>query len=315
MKKYSALLALAALLCLLGVTQTQAGASGVSSLVTYGSYDELATAGQSGAAAYDLAAGQAGYESASATLTVLQWTEYVDSQGEWAARGQVRNNGSSTVFFAKISVDLQDKSTGKFYSNEFTYVNGSTAKTSGITTDTAIAPGETVTFDIRYTDAPASSVQAGTKTLSWETYGAQGLDAHPGITELTAYSYRGEWAAKGRVSNTGGATSYFTSVRSDMFDASGYYIGGDYTYVNGQNVSVPNTSINTDTAILAGNSASFDLKYTDVSWSSVASYKTKVNWSEYGSSKQVSSDSWNQYLAEEEQKAASDYYAVYGYTL
>jgi hypothetical protein len=218
---------------------------------------------------------------ASSQLTATQWTEFVDSQGNWGARGQVRNNGSSRVWFAEINVDLLDKNSGQKLASKFSFVNGDAARTTngGVVTDTTIAPGDTVTFDILYTGLQASQVKAGSKYFSWYNYEGQPTHADLNLSQLTQYTYHGEMAARGTVHNDGWDWAYFAQVRADAFDVSGNYIGGDFTFVDGQRATTA-TGVSTDTAIAPGGTAGFDLRWTGIPASDVAWIKTHLGWTE-----------------------------------
>lgn len=213
-------------------------------------------------------------------LVATQWTEFVDSQGNWGARGQVFNSGSTRVWFAEINVDLLDKNSGRKVASKFSFVNGDTARTNlGTVTDTTIAPGDTVTFDILYTGLSASQVKAGSKYFSWYNYDSQPTHASLGLSSFTQYTYRGEMAARGTVTNSGWDWAYFGQVRADAFDKAGNYIGGDYTFVDGQKATTA-VGTTTDTAIAPGGSAGFDLRWTGIPASDVAWVKTHLGWTE-----------------------------------
>lgn len=215
----------------------------------------------------------------SVNLVLTQWTEFVDSRGEWGARGQIRNTGSERIWFGKIKVDLVDKWSGNFVSNEYAYINGEMARTSnGTTTYTTLAPGDTATFDIEYTGQQGSAVRAGGKQFAWSTYASQPLLTNVNLTQLTEYSYRNEWAGRGMVQNTGGDWSYFNKVHVDMFDGVGNYIGDDYNYIDGQNGTI--NDVTTDTALAPGSSGSFNIRWTGIPWGDVERIRTRVWWTE-----------------------------------
>ncbi|MFH1035371.1 MAG: hypothetical protein V1806_12755 [Pseudomonadota bacterium] len=216
---------------------------------------------------------------ASGQLVATQWTEFIDSQGNWGARGQVLNNGNSRVWFAEIDVDLLDKNSGRKLASKFSFVNGDAARTSsGVVTDTTIAPGDTVTFDILYTGLAASQVKAGAKHFSWYNYAGQPTHAELNLSQFTQYTYRGEMAARGTVQNSGWDWAYFAQVRADAFDVAGNYIGGDYAFVDGQTATI--NTVTTGTAISPGGSAGFDIRWTGIPASDVAWVKTHLGWKE-----------------------------------
>ncbi|MCB2186175.1 MAG: hypothetical protein KQJ78_07140 [Deltaproteobacteria bacterium] len=219
-------------------------------------------------------------------LVLTQWTEFVDSDGNWGARGQVVNQGTERIWFGKVKIDLFDKETGAFVANEFGYINGETARTQyGITTDTTLAPGDTATFDIEFTDWKVDTVQAGAKSFAWSTYDAEPLLTQVELTEMNEYTFKwkylkrpAEWAGRGLVRNTGSEWSFFNKVHVDFFNEAGDYIGDDFTYVDGQMGTI--SGIETDTALAPGATGSFDLKYTGVPRAQVASIRTRVWWDE-----------------------------------
>ncbi|MGD8564261.1 MAG: hypothetical protein PVG03_17095, partial [Desulfarculaceae bacterium] len=69
-------------------------------------------------------------------LEIIQWTEYVDYDGDWAARGRVKNIGPDRLYFVKPNVEMVNRFSGSYLGSDYTYVNGSTAFTNnGVCTD------------------------------------------------------------------------------------------------------------------------------------------------------------------------------------
>ncbi len=183
---------------------------------------------------------------------------------EWRARGILKNTGDQRAYFVKVYVDLHNENTGAYIKKEYGYINGTTALTgSGMSVDTTMAPGEWVTFEILFSDESFADTEARNIRVVYDTYAsAPETKAKPVVTLLVQDKDSwGEWSAVGVVENQGSETAYFVKVQCDLFsfkdpalghvDDNYFFLGDDWTYVEGQNGTTPRGT-NTDTVLPPG---------------------------------------------------------------
>jgi hypothetical protein len=225
-----------------------------------------------------------------------QFTPYEGGYSpEWRARGIIKNTGDQRAYFVKVYVDLHNKNTGTYIKKEYGYVNGTTALTgSGMSVDTTIAPGEWVTFQILFSDESYADTEARNIRVVYDTYdSAPETKAKPVVTLLQSVKDRwGEWSAVGVLENQGTETAYFVKVQCDLFsfkdpalghvDNNYFFLGDDWTYIDGQNGTTPNGT-NTDTMLSPGAKATFWSILSGVPFDLVQYARTTTNWDEYGS--------------------------------
>lgn len=252
---------------------------------------------------------------------------------EWRARGILKNTGDQRAYFVKVYVDLHNKNTGAFIKTEYGYINGTTALTgSGMSVDTTMAPGEWVTFQILFSDESFSDTEARNVRVVYDTYdSAPETKAKPVVTLFVPdKDYWGEWEAVGVIENQGSETAYFVKVQCDLFsfkdpalghtEDNYYFLGDDWTYVDGDNGTTPRGT-NTDTVLPPAVKGIFWTSLSSVPFDLVQYARTTCNWDEYGSrassinaitshnlkpAKSDSREAWEQYKQQQEALHAAD---------
>lgn len=184
-------------------------------------------------------------------LVLPNYTTYYDSIDYLHIVGEVFNNTNSNLIYTKIAVDIFD-STGHLVATDYTYTLMDTLPAKDKTCFEVILP------------APASWSYFNFETVSYHTSNAT-------LPNLTVNDVSGSYDLVygwydliGIVANNSATTVNFVEPVGTLYDANGYVIGCDFTFVNSTN-------------LLPGQSSAFHITFLGRNYNDVASYRLQVD--------------------------------------
>lgn len=222
------------------------------------------------------------------TITAQTGTFNTDADyaGDFMLLGEVKNTGTTTAEFVKITVNLYDAG-NNLLDTDYTYIDGGSVvqlSLTGIYTN-ALKAGETGFFKL-YTYTNYDSVHHCTYSFEYSTYSYTSAKATLQFNGAPHFSnFLGDLKIAGDIKNTSCCyLTYFTEVYFAIYNAGGKVIDVDFSYVDGSNYAYDrddNAAVmgTTDTAIAPGATESFIL-YTSALYSSSSSYRYAFQWDE-----------------------------------
>jgi hypothetical protein len=229
-----------------------------------------------------------------------QFTPYEDSEGNWHARGIVKNIGNEWGYYVWVWADLYDKRTGQFVESIWGMVFGDVKiADDGNEVSNSVGPGQWATFDSFIAESKYADVEYRNVSVSFSTSGAfQDPLANPVVTELSQYKDKaGMWRASGRVVNQGSSTAYIILIKCHLFsfidEALGhqednyFYLGFLETSMDAREATGPKGNT-WGSSLLPGAEGQFDYRtltagphtQIPVPFEDVRYAKTTLSWSE-----------------------------------
>ncbi len=199
---------------------------------------------------------------ASVNLDESKVTFVKDSSGDVICNGIVKNSGSTTPVFVKITVKFYDGS-GSLLGSDWTYVKGGpVVKLSSGTHINAVKKGYTCFFYM-YTSVSYSQAVSYTATYDYSTYSYTTARSQLVLDSCNKKAKYGDLDYYGNISNQSTThTSYFTKVYFAVYNAGSTAVREvDYTYVDGSAYGSDNSA-----AIAPGATASYEVWFDYLKW-------------------------------------------------
>jgi len=239
-----------------------------------------------------------------------QFTPYEDSEGNWRARGIVKNVGNEWGYYVSVNTDLYNKQTGEFVEDAWGMVNGVVKITDfGNEIWNSVGPGQWATFDFYLAESKYADVDYRDVRVTFQTIrDVQDAGANPVVTELNQFQDdAGMWQGTGKVVNQGSRTAYIINIRCQLFsfidEALGhqednyFYLGNIETLMHESQATGPKGNT-WASSLPAGVEGQFDTRFgtstqyvqMPVPFADVRYAKTNLRWQElrtFSSSKEA----------------------------